>query len=403
MTQTPNPSEYRGHTVRPQSTKVKGTVYQRYAVDFGMVHGKRHRRTFKSELAAKAAIREWLDKQKSNEEARAKLAVRIGEKAERLSTDDLLDAAKALDTLEGCTTLKQAADFYMEHTHPAGAKHTARELYDAYVQSREKAGRRTETIRDIRVCLGPYADAFGDTPVSHVTIDDLDRWIDEQNGGASRRNKRRRHLVGMFNFAIKRRWREDNPASNLETANTNRARPYVMPVEDVEAVMRYTVENESEMVPYMALCLFAGIRPHGEMERLDWRDISLERCEIYVSDEVSKTGDDRYVKMTDNLVRWIRPHKRQSGPVFHSRRVFDRIRSKAGVRWAQDCMRHSFASYHLAMWQKRGETAEQMGHTNMRILAKHYRRAVRQEDAAKFWSIAPAKQASVIQFSAKTA
>ena len=164
--------------------------------------------------------------------------------------------------------------------------------------------------------------------------------------------------------------------------------------------MRYAAANEPELVPYLALAIFAGIRPdpdNGELSRLDWKAIDFDRREIFISEHVSKTNDERIVKMTDNLVAWLLPHRQSVGPVFYSRRAFDRLRKKTGVRWGQDCMRHSFGSYHLAMWSNMGETMEQMGDTNARTFKNHYRRAVRKEDAERFWSIAPKADGKVIR------
>jgi integrase len=144
-----------------------------------------------------------------------------------------------------------------------------------------------------------------------------------------------------------------------------------------------------KQVPYLALCLLAGLRPMGEMGRLDWKDINLKRKEIFISDEVSKTGDERYVDIHDNLLKWLTPHQKSAGAIFFSRRKFNRIRTKTEIHWEANCMRHSFGSYHLAMFDNAGKTALQMGHRDIGTLFEYYRRAVRKEDAEKYWDISP--------------
>ena len=52
--------------------------------------------------------------------------------------------------------------------------------------------------------------------------------------------------------------------------------------------------------------------------------------------------------------------------------------------------------YHPAMFDNAGKTALQMGHREIGTLFEHYRRAVRKEDAEKFWAIRPARDAKVI-------
>ena len=110
----PQSNEYKGYTIRRQKTTVKGHEYTRHAVDFGTdAHGKRVRRTFTSEAKAKAAIREHLDRQKADAAAQAILQRKIGEKADKLGTDDLLDAADGEGSVLG-DALRLLADEALE-------------------------------------------------------------------------------------------------------------------------------------------------------------------------------------------------------------------------------------------------------------------------------------------------
>jgi hypothetical protein len=124
--------EYKGYTVRKRKTTVKGHEYTRYVVDFGKdAHDNRVRRTFATEAKARAGIRLHLDKSKANAEAQTILQKQIGEKAQKLSTDDLLDAVKAMGVLMRSTSLTEAAAFYMQHNNPTGGKRTVTVLVAA--------------------------------------------------------------------------------------------------------------------------------------------------------------------------------------------------------------------------------------------------------------------------------
>ena len=59
----------------------------------------------------------------------------------------------------------------------------------------------------------------------------------------------------------------------------------------------------------------------------------------------------------------------------------------AGV-WDQDIMRHSFASYWLAVHKNAPELAEIMGNS-LPIIRKHYENTVLEAVAVKFWAIRP--------------
>ncbi len=358
---------------------------------------------FKTEAAAKRHIRDWERKQEVDQEKRNVLVRRIGERAQKLSGDKLFDATRALDVLKGAATLEEAATFYIAHHIPGGPTRNVDELIEDYLESRVLAGRRPDTIRDIRQRLGcassrkggrqelqpfGFANDFKEVPVANVTTDSLDRWLNSHSGGSVGRKNTRTHLVGLFNFALKRKYIKENVAAALEIPTVRKALPYVMPIDDVEKLMQTAVGEGQEPVAYFALCLFAGIRP-TEAQRLDWAEIDFQRREIFIKSTISKTHDERWIEMQDNLVAWLSPIRRDSGPVTFSRFIFDRIRKKSGVRWKSDCMRHSFGSYHLGAFENAGKTALQMGHRELGTLFEHYRRAVKKEDAERFWRIQP--------------
>jgi integrase len=448
-------NEMHGPKIREGIAHVKGHKYPRVIVDFGTTSGTRTRRTFKTHAAAERAVATWQAEQKI-------LARRVGEGAQRFLTGDVQDAAAALQVLgprvtlaeaatlfktvreagltmpsiqdaaeglailTGKATLADAARFYMGRHFPEGGDRTVDQLVEDYLESRRQVDRRPATLLDIRARLGRgtpanversgagtlhlkptgFARDFAGVPVAHVTTADLERWMERNVKGKSRTTWRgmRVHLVGLWNFARQRKFCRENPAEPLMTPKTSKsakARPYVMPVEDVETIMRTAAANEPDTVPYFALALFAGIRPQGELGRLTWADINIERREIDIRADVSKTGDERFIEMSENLVAWLLPHRKASGPIEAARAAVESVREKSGVRWAADCMRHSFASYHLAQHDNAGKTALQMGHRSLGMLFEHYRRAVRKEDAARFWDIRPEGAATVIEFRVK--
>lgn len=366
--------------IREQATRVNGKEYTRYVVDYGKDEkGKRVRKTFNTLAKAEADIA-----------AREELEEKIGRRAKSITDAQWTDAVEALGILSARTTLKDAAQFWVAHHKLDGENKSVRDLVAAYEEDRKKSNRRPSTIKDLRAHLIPLAEAIGDTPANHVTTDDLKFWMKTQNGGATTKKKRRRHLVGLFNFGIEEKYCRLNPAKAIviRDRGKGKTKPYVLPVEDVEKMMRYTEKEERGMVPYMVLTLFAGIRP-AEAQRLDWKDVDIARSEVFISDAVSKTHDERYVPLEPNALAWIAPYADRCGPIYYSRMKFEKIREETGVRWGHDCARHSYGSYHLAAFDNAGRTAENMGHKGLGMLFKHYRRAVRKEDAESFWRVMP--------------
>jgi len=353
----------------------------RWFIDCGVIGGKRRLYT-RSTKAAAGLLAEQIRRRET----------KIGRDSAKLTQDNLHDAVRALGLLgDSGHSLTDAAAFILEHGAGEGAQVTVEELYEAYLQNRIDANRAKKTIDDIRNRLGRFAADLGDHLAHEITKKVLEDWMRTQPGGAVSKGNIRRHLSGLFNFALKRDNIRANPASGLTTPTVRHdRRPPVLSVSGARALMDAAAEHEPAMLPYLTLALFCGIRP-SECRRLDWSAIDWERQEVFVGAKESKTGNERYVKLQANALEWLLPHRQNHGIIHYSRIEFQSAREKSGIQWGHDILRHSFGSYALAAFRDAGDVAEQMGHgSSTQMLFKHYRRAVRQQDAQKFWQILPA-------------
>jgi integrase len=82
-----------------------------------------------------------------------------------------------------------------------------------------------------------------------------------------------------------------------------------------------------------------------------------------------------------------------------ARKKLDRVRKASSlVRWPNNGLRHSFASYRLAQIHDAPRVAAELGHTSPQMLYSTYRELVLPEDAGRYWKLAPATQAKVVAF-----
>jgi integrase len=130
--------------------------------------------------------------------------------------------------------------------------------------------------------------------------------------------------------------------------------------------------------------------------RLKWSDINLERAKVTISDEAAKKGKRRVNDIPDNAVEWLKLCKPDSikdgtkvAPKDCHQRL-KRLRNKAKITYPQNAMRHSFASYHLALNQNSTKTAILLGHPNPALLYSNYNELVTPEMAKLFFDIVPA-------------
>jgi len=115
---------------------------------------------------------------------------------------------------------------------------------------------------------------------------------------------------------------------------------------------------------------------------------------------VAKKRRQRLVDISDNLVEWLAPYAKESGPMEFGRYDYDKVRREAAVEWSNDIMRHTYGSYHLTRFEDAAKTSLQMGHTRTDVLFNHYRDLVTREDAETFWGITPRPGSNVIQLAA---
>lgn len=115
----------------------------------------------------------------------------------------------------------------------------------------------------------------------------------------------------------------------------------------------------------------------------------------------SKTGKKRFVAMADNVMGMLEPYRGRSGPVVAMSanawcREFKAARKASGVfdNWQENTMRHTFASFWLAMHNDLDGLARQMGHSSTATAYQHYLDAVGKAEAIAFWEIGRAKQRS---------
>ncbi len=312
---------------------------------------------------------------------------------------DVLAALRVLDGTKG--SLEGSVRFWKKHAAPANAR-TCSEVLNELLQSARMANRRERTISELEGKLGAFCGSFGKEQVASITTSDISTWLDKRTGELAPRSRAayRQSLNRFFSFAARRNYRDGNPVLAIEKPTIEAPPPEVFTPREVMRLLVAAQRTDAAMIPYYALGLFAGLRTENELRGMDWRRIDVAARTIEVTAASAKKRRQRYVDMADNLLEWILPHRRESGPIHYSRLKHRAIVAKARLIWTRNVMRHSFASYHLAAHNDAAKTALALGHPHgVEVLFSHYRKMVRSDVAAKFWKISPkvkkARQAKV--------
>ena len=217
-------------------------------------------------------------------------------------------------------------------------------------------------------------------------------------------NNRRGLLSTFFKFCFHRGWTAENPILKVPHFRLRRKRgsAKTLSIAQVRAVMEFAETHQGGvLVPYFALCLFAGIRPGvplGEINRLKPEMVDLEGGTINITAEVSKVREPRRTTIQPNLAAWLRAYPLKTSAImvgdFKKRR--QKFAKQLGL--SHDVMRHTFISMFVAKYRSIGEAAIQAGNSEA-IIRRHYLDLKTAKEAEEFFGVIP-KHAKILTMSA---
>jgi integrase len=221
----------------------------------------------------------------------------------------------------------------------------------------------------------------------------------------STKNRYLRTLRSVFSFGIRRGYLKTNPAEKLDFEHHEKSQTETFSNAVIEGMLNEAARTHIDLVPYFALGAFCGLRAGSpELRELLWSDIHFDEKTIVVRPEIAKTGQKRFVSISENCLAWLKFYLEQTGhsatagrvltltdfelyekrsKVFHAVAGPEAVYIKAGLR-------HSYASNHLAFHNDINSLVLALGHQgNVNMLWKHYHLATKKADAVAFWNIFP--------------
>lgn len=290
-------------------------------------------------------------------------------------------------------------DIVREHLrrHPLGGlARTINDVCREVVEKKRSTGRSEQHCDGLDYKLRKLVEAVGDKAITSLTQQDLEAELERHpDWRATTVHSAVQSWKIMLNHAIKRGYITENPANRIDLPKIVHEEPLVLSIADVKKLMSACLFGDGlpECRAYLAIGLFAGVRPIREMPYLDWSDINLDAGTLTVRAASAKARVRRIVTMEPNLVAWLRPLARRRGRVLT--RPVEELRAAARrflgfPRWPNDVMRHTFASYYFELYHDEQRTKKQLGHhDDGRVFYHHYCKPVYPSDARAFWSIRP--------------
>jgi integrase len=221
--------------------------------------------------------------------------------------------------------------------------------------------------------------------VAQITFEHVESWMAKYKNAYTRQTWLNR-LSSLLSFSVRRGWIPSNPCDRIDRVRVDRKPPAILTPAQVEMLLNLQMEK-TQMRSYFILGTFAGIRPE-EILRLDWSAINIATRTVKVD---GKTRRRRIVPLEPRSVELLKEHVKASGPLAPSLTTVIRWRKKArkllGLsRFPQDLLRHTAASYLLALHKDAGKVATMLGNSS-NILLTHYHEPVTEADCKAFWGL----------------
>ena len=311
----------------------------------------------------------------------------LGNKAFAISDDLRLEAVQCAERLAPFKhSLSDAVAFFMRHLEASRNSCSIGELIGDYLNTKSRKQNSERYLSDLNYRLRRFNDAFADKVASTVRAREIDHWIHGLELSPQSMNNFRTVLNGLFKHALKHGFVTENPISRIEKVKTKADPIHILTPGQLRKLFSVA---DHKIHSYLAIAAFAGLRV-AELDKLMWDKVDLESGYIEVTAANSKTSSRRLVEIQPNLKEWLLLDGNRSGKVQpkNLRRLLDTAWVELNLgRPRSNDFRHSFASYHYAMFNDPKRTAMELGHSDTAMLYQHYRELVSKEKAKEYWQI----------------
>jgi integrase len=336
-----------------------------------------------------------------------------GRAALEMTDRQRVDAVGALAILAPLgVSLTKAATVYAERMKLLSRSVSFSALRTELIEAKRSDGKSSRYLCDLNHRLAKVGKVFDARQVATIETHELDDWLRALKQSPTSRVNFRKVLNVLFEFAVTRGYSISNPVSRTTKVKPPYVNPGILTAIEVGALL---ASADRRIVPWLAISAFAGLRD-AEVGRLTWDKVDLAEGFIKLDAGIAKTMSRRIVPIAANLNEWLAPYVKRVGLVRPSRNVayqLARDARKAAAEtlrksgapaaslesWPNNALRHSYASYRLALTGNAAVTAEEAGHS-VAVLKTHYRELVTKREAEAWFAVRPAADTSkVIQFS----
>lgn len=302
------------------------------------------------------------------------------------------EKASQISMSAGGTLLDAARFFSAEWQKRQIRDIVALDLVAEFLMAKKQDGCSKLYLDDCRLRLKKFGQEFNG-PVQRIASRDLDDFLRGLKVTNRSRDNVHKILKSVFSYARTRGYLPASDRTAAEILPRIKSKPPVIGIltpSEFAAALRSATRKT---LPAFILGGFCGMR-QAEICRLDWSAINLDRRLITVNADIAKTSRRRLIPLHDAAFAWLAPIAKANGRVIEYSSptnlsiMMRPIWKAAKAHRTQNCLRHSGASYRLAMTGDAPQTALELG-TSVQMLMQHYRELVSKAEAEEWFSIIP--------------
>tara|TARA_R110000787_G_scaffold285320_1_gene400665 strand:+ start:239 stop:1426 length:1188 start_codon:yes stop_codon:yes gene_type:complete len=225
---------------------------------------------------------------------------------------------------------------------------------------------------------------FGNKPLSAITNRDVRSWVDERLTVAkpSTVHRERGTLSSMLSDAVRSGHIETNPCLGTGPIRGITGRQRFLDGRELAKLLKAAKDTDEAFPDFIMWCVHSGMRK-GEVMALKWRHIrDLKNGRVVVLIETSKTDQPRMVHCTPTMVEILKRQRKRVAKdipdVFSIaditlRRRWNKVRKLAGLEdVTMHDLRRTSSTHAIAAGVDLRTVAGRLGHTDLKMLEKHY-------------------------------
>ena len=139
---------------------------------------------------------------------------------------------------------------------------------------------RAKYMAKLGAFLNRFAKGRETFPIGQIGLKDVQEFLAAGNDDgpfkAITRNTYLRYLQVFFNYCVEQKFIASNPiAKQIKNAKVDFVEPTILTNEQVSICLNWARENAPELLAYIVIAIFAGVRPE-EIDQMRWDMVELE-------------------------------------------------------------------------------------------------------------------------------